>query len=85
MAPHFADPYKYLGDAQFTAKRFNDAGASYAAAARMAPRWGANQLMWGKALWQAGSRDEARQKFAAARGMDLSASDRLWLDRIGRP
>lgn len=85
LAPHFADPLKYLGDAQLASKRFEDAAASYAKAAQLAPRWGANQMMWGKALWEAGKRDEARRKFAAARAMDLSAFDRSWLDRIARP
>jgi tetratricopeptide (TPR) repeat protein len=84
LAPHFADPLKYLGDAQFASKRFDAAAASYARAAELAPRWGANQLMWGKALWEDGKRDEARRKFASARAMDLSASDRSWLDRIAR-
>ena len=85
LAPEFADPRKYLGDAQFAASRFDDAASSYAEATRSAPRWGANQLMWGKALWEAGSRDKGREKFAAALGMDLSASDRSWLNRIRRP
>lgn len=85
LAPHWADPHKYLGDAQFHSKRFGDAAGSYARAAELAPRWGANQLMWGKALWEEGKRDEARRKFAAARGMDLTGSDRSWLDRIARP
>ena len=85
LAPHFADAHKYLGDAQFQSGRFGDAAASYGKAAELAPRWGANQLMWGKALWEAGKRDEARRKFAAGRGMDLSASDRSWLNRIARP
>ena len=84
LAPHFADPLKYLGDAQFASKRFDAAAASYARAAELAPRWGANQLMWGKALWEDGKRDEARRKFASARALDLSASDRSWLDRIAR-
>jgi tetratricopeptide (TPR) repeat protein len=84
LAPHFADPLKYLGDAQFASRRFPDAASSYAKAAEFAPHWGANQLMWGKALWESGKRDDARRKFAAARHMDLSASDRAWLDRIAR-
>ena len=85
LAPHFADPRKYLGDARFAEHRFDEAAASYSEAARLAPHWGSDQLMWGKALWRAGSRDEARMKFAAARGMDLSAADRGWLNRIARP
>ncbi|MFL6763488.1 MAG: hypothetical protein ACJ8FB_13145 [Sphingomicrobium sp.] len=85
LAPNFADPRKYLGDVQFAEKRYGDAAASYAAAARLAPRWGANQLMWAKALWQSGSRDESRRRLAAARDMDLSAADRAWLEHIARP
>ena len=85
LASHFADPLKYLGDAQLASKRFGDGAASYAKAAQFAPRWGANRLMLGKALWEVGRRDEARREFASARAMDLSASDRSWLNRIARP
>lgn len=84
LAPNFADPRKYLGDTLFAERRFKEAATNYAAAAQYAPRWGSNQIMWGKALWLTGKRDEARAKFAAAKGMDLSAADHAALDRLSQ-
>lgn len=40
--------------------------------------------MWGKALWELGKRDAAREKFAAALAIDLSAGERAWLNQRHR-
>lgn len=84
LAPRYADPRKFLGDALFAGREYEQAAKYYADAARYAPRWGANQMMWGKALWLTGAHDDARGKFAAARAMDLSPGDRAMLDRVLR-
>ena len=84
LAPRYADPRKFLGDALFAGREYEQAAKYYAEAARFAPRWGANQLMWGKALWLSGSHDEARARFVAAQRMDLNTGDRAMLDRVAR-
>ena len=45
----------------------------YARAAAIAPRWGGLQLAWGRALEAEQRTAEARDKYTAAAGMDLSA------------
>ena len=48
----------------------------FRAAADHAPQWGALHLAWGRALEADGKRDDAREKYAEAARLDLSAADR---------
>lgn len=73
---HWADPYKGEGDALTQLNQPGDALDRYAAALEYAPRWGALQLAWGHALDTLERHDEARAKYRAAAGMDLTAADR---------
>lgn len=51
------------------------------AAADRAPQWGALHLARGRALEAHGKREEAREKYSSAIGMDLSAADRAEVTR----
>ena len=89
ISPRWADPLKYWGDtlALRAVSRGDRSGMGealrlYRQASERAPRWGARHIDWGRALWYAGRRDEAREKFAVAARMDLSGADRARLVRI---
>jgi predicted negative regulator of RcsB-dependent stress response len=79
-APHFADPLELWGEALMRKGDSAGAAAKFAEAAKYAPRWGRNRLRWGQALVKAGKPAEARVQFEAAKGMDLSPTDRAALD-----
>lgn len=79
--PRWADPVKGEADALVSLGRTREALRRYGAAAERAPRWGALHVAWGKALEAEGRRDEARETYSAARGMDLSAADRVDVTR----
>ncbi|NEX95416.1 hypothetical protein, partial [Caulobacter sp. 17J65-9] len=72
--PRWADPLKFEGDILVRQDNARAALKRYAAAAERAPRWGALHLAWGDALERLGRRDDARAKWRAAAGMDLSAA-----------
>lgn len=80
-SPHWADPYKGEGDALVRLDLAGEALDRYAAAFRYAPRWGALQLAWGRALEGLGRKEEAGKKFTAAAALDLSAADRVELQK----
>ena len=56
--------------------------AKFREADKYAPRWGRNHLLWGEALAKLGRGPEAQAQFAAAAGMDLTASERGELAKI---
>ncbi|MFN9251320.1 MAG: hypothetical protein ACK58O_09695, partial [Brevundimonas sp.] len=74
--PRWADPQTYWGDARMAQGEEAGAIRKNRAAAARAPRWGALHLAWGRALEAEGRRDQAREKYAEAARMDLSAADR---------
>ena len=89
ISPRWADPLKYWADAlalravsRGDRSGMKEALRLYRQASERARRWGALHLDWGRALWHAGHRDEAREKFAVAARMDLSRADRARLVRI---
>lgn len=84
VAPRFADPLKGWGDALAALKQPQAALEKYAAAAERAPRWGGLHLAWGEALLATGDVAKARAQFDAARGLDLTAAERLRLARADR-
>jgi tetratricopeptide (TPR) repeat protein len=79
-SPHFADPLELWGEALMRKGDHAGAAAKFAEAAQYAPRWGRNRLRWGQALLQAGKPAEAKAQFEAAKGMDLSPTDRAALE-----
>ena len=80
--PHFADPLELWGEALMRKGDFAGAVAKFAEADKDAPRWGKNHLRWGEALARLGRADEAKAKWGAAIGMDLSVADRAELTRV---
>ncbi len=79
-APRWADPLKLQGDVRLADGDAKAAVQLYVGAAKLAPRWGALHLKWGEALATLGKADEARAKFKAAAGMDLTPSERAELN-----
>ncbi len=78
--PHFADPVELWGEALMKKSDLDGAIGKFADADRDAPKWGRSHLLWGEALMLSGRYTEARTKFEAAKGMDLSKPDRAALD-----
>ena len=81
--PLFADPLEMWGEALMQENRSDLALAKFEEADKYAPNWGRLHLKWGEALFYAGHRDEAPKQFAIASALDLSASDRSDLSRMG--
>jgi tetratricopeptide (TPR) repeat protein len=81
-APHFADPLELWGEALMRKGDYAGASAKFAEAAKYAPRWGRDRLRWGEALVRTGKPAEAKTQFEAAKGMDLSPTDRAALDGL---
>ncbi|HWY16671.1 MAG TPA: hypothetical protein VNX86_16165 [Rhizomicrobium sp.] len=81
--PRFADPLEMWGEALMAKHRSDLALAKFEEANKYAPNWGRLHLKWGEALFYAGHRDEAPKQFAIASALDISASDRSDLSRIG--
>ena len=79
LAPRFADPRALWGEALLARGDAAGAAKQFAKAQPFAPRWGRLHLKWGEALAKLGKADEARAKWRAAAGMDLSPADRLEL------
>lgn len=80
--PHSADARKARGDALRKLGRLDEAVADYATAERAAPRWGRLQIDWGIAAIRLGNKKQARAHFEKAETMDLSAADKVLLDRL---
>ena len=83
LAPAFADPLAYWGEALLAQGDAQGASVQFADAASRAPRWGRLHLKWGEALAKLGKADEARAKWRAAAPMDLSQADRAALKAHG--
>ena len=81
-APRWADPLKLWGDALMAEGDRAGAIRKYKAAEPFAPRWGGLHLAWGKALLAEGKSSEAANRLRLAQGLDLSAADRVLLDRL---
>ncbi len=79
--PHFADPLEMWGEALMLKNRSDLALAKFEEADKYAPNWGRLHLKWGEALWWSGDKPAARQQFATASRLDLSAVDRQALVR----
>jgi tetratricopeptide (TPR) repeat protein len=79
--PHFADPLEMWGEALMQKNRSDLALAKFEEANKYAPDWGRLHLEWGSALFYAGRKGEAKEQFAAAKTLDLSAADKIRLAR----
>jgi tetratricopeptide (TPR) repeat protein len=79
--PRWAAPLKLEGDLLARDARYGAAARSYEQAANRAPRWGALHLASGGSLEAAGRRGEARERYAAALALDLSAAERAEAQR----
>ena len=73
--PHFADPLEMWGEALMARSRSDLALAKFAEAAKDAPNWGRLHLKWGEALF-AGKREDAKEQFAIAAALDLTADEK---------
>ena len=82
LGPRYADPLEYWGEALLRQGDAKGAEAKFRQADAIAPRWGADHMHWGEALMAQGRAAEARAQWLAARGMDLSAGERAWLDHL---
>ena len=83
----FADPLELWGEALLAKNDAKGAAARFSKAAQFAPRWGRLHLKWGEALAKLGKADEARAKWGAASGMDLTPTERARVTALiaGRP
>ena len=81
---NWSDPHKGEADMLARQGKYEAAIRRYRIAARLAPRWGGLHVEWGRALLQAGQRDEGRAKLRAAAEMDLTEPDRARLRRLWR-
>ena len=79
--PRWADPLKYWGDALAAGGDHRGAIRKYQQASQRAPRWGGLMLAWGRSLQALGRADEARDKYRAAAGMDLTPAERVEVNR----
>lgn len=79
--PRWADPLKLWGDALAAGGDHAGAMRKYRQAAQRAPRWGGLMLAWGRSLAATGRADEARAKYRAAAGLDLTAAERVEVNR----
>jgi len=82
QGPRFAEPISFWGEALLKRGEAKAAIAKFREADKYAPRWGRNHLLWGEALAKLGRGPEAQAQFAAAAGMDLTASERGELAKI---
>ena len=76
LGPRNVDALEALGEVQMAQGDNEGAAATFATAAAITPWWGRLHLKWGEALAKLGKADEARAKFTAAAGMDLTAAER---------
>jgi len=60
-------------------KHLPEALAKFDEANKYAPNWGRLHLKWGEALFWLGKKDEARKQFSAARGLDLTTTEKAEL------
>lgn len=82
IEPRWAEPLMHLGDLSARRNAWREAERYYREAADRAPRWGALQLAWARALWHLDRHDQARATLRAAAAMDLSGADRARLRRM---
>jgi tetratricopeptide (TPR) repeat protein len=81
-APHFADPLEMWGEALVQKNRSDLALAKFEEANKYAPNWGHLHLKWGEAVAYAGKKDDAKEQFALAAQLDMSAADHAELRRV---
>lgn len=84
LAPRFADPSVWSGEALLALGDDKAAEQAFRKAEPLAPRWGRLHLKWGEALAKLGKTNEARAKWTAAAGMDLTPSERAELLEVSR-
>ncbi len=84
LAPRFADPAVWSGEALLALGDDKTAEQAFRKAEPLAPRWGRLHLKWGDALAKLGKTTEARVKWTAAAGMDLTPSERAQLVEVSR-
>jgi len=76
LAPRFADPAVWSGEALLALGDDKTAEQAFRKAEPLAPRWGRLHLKWGEALARLGKTNEARAEWTAAAGMDLTPGER---------
>jgi tetratricopeptide (TPR) repeat protein len=81
--PHFADPLEMWGEVLMLKNRSELALAKFEEADKYAPNWGRLHLKWGEALLWTGDKAEARKQFDLVRSLDLTASEKSELARMG--
>jgi Flp pilus assembly protein TadD len=69
------------GEALMLKNRSDLALAKFEEANKYAPNWGRLHLKWGEAMLWSGRKDDARNQFAAAAGLDLSVAEKAELAR----
>lgn len=74
--PRWADPFKFEGDAHMRSGQADQAVGAYRKAVERAPNWGGAHLGLGRALAALGRDRDAAKSYAAAAGMDLTATER---------
>ncbi len=84
LAPRFADPSVWSGEALLALGDDKAAEQAFRKAEPLAPRWGRLHLKWGEALAKLGKTNEARAKWTAAAGMDLTPTERAELAEVSR-
>lgn len=84
LAPRFADPAVWSGEALLALGDYKTAEQAFRKAEPLAPRWARLHLKWGDALAKLGKTTEARVKWTAAAGMDLTPSERAELSEVSR-
>lgn len=79
--PRYADAIEALGEALLAKGDAPGSIAKFTEAAKLTPRWGRLHLKWGQALARLGKTDEAKVRWQAAKGMDLTPTERAELAR----
>jgi tetratricopeptide (TPR) repeat protein len=80
--PHFADPLEMWGEALIATNRSDLALQKFSEAAQFAPNWGRLHLKWGEALLWLGRKADAAKQFALAANLDLTAAEKIQLQRL---
>jgi len=77
--PHFAEALDLWGEALIAKNRSDLALAKFEEANKYAPNWGRLHLKWGEALRWSGDKAGAKEQFAVAAGLDLTAAEKTEL------
>lgn len=84
IAPRWAEPKKYWGDALAERQDFDAALVKYREAEKHAPNWGALKIAMGNAYAASGQTQLAREKWEQAAQLPLSPGDRSAVERLLR-